>query len=723
MSAITLPTHYYLDHGLEVFDYLEAHCLHLLPSEALSYIRSFRALNRDEQCLLVRLWSRKPRFLKRSSLMYAEITQPYECLETLKNVGLANDLSFMNSDDSLFNSLTKPELLSILDGVGARAPASTSKASLVGMCLTWRSENNNIEPELDVLDQYVERSQQDVVDYLLFLFFGDLRNRFQRFSMRDLGVLSTKNKAKDAQQVARFISLDEARHEFECHTHLRDISQGSVRYKELLKFLKGDSMPSFQSVRKFSSASRDRLVLKLGEQLLAEQPQAAIDVWQLSEQADVLEKRLRLQYQMGDTEQVKLELELLQERAQEQGMSAASEIFIADFYARKFTGKRTSIYTDMLRNAAESIGVDELYLNSSEQGVIAYYQRIGAHAEFVENKVWRAFFALLFWDLLFEQDGAQANEFDRLPLVLQRSDFYTRFEKAINDQLKILDEPLRSRKYFTRMAVSKHGYPTGLFRWSETVLSTMLLVLKHAPADALAKVMMRMARDYKNTKDGYPDILVLDENGLRFEEVKAPGDVIRPNQLVSINRLQRAGFTVLIRPVHWTTDPNQVYAVVDIETTGGRQNGNAITEVAVVKLKDKKVIDECSTLVKPNRSIHRHITHLTGISNAMVEDAPIFAEIADQLKKQLEGCVFVAHNVGFDYGFIKAAYLAIDRSFSMPKLCTVRNARKAFPGLKSYSLGKLVEHFDIDLKNHHRALDDARATAHLLTLIQEQDNE
>ena len=718
MSVITLPTHYYLDHGLEVFDYLETHCQHLLPSEALSYINTFRALNRDEQCLLVRLWSRKPRFLKRSSLVYAEITQPHECLQTLKNVGLANDLSFKNADDSLFNSLTKPELLSILNSVGARAPASTSKACLVGMCLTWREENKDLEPKLDVLDQYVERSQQLVIDYLLFLFFGDLRNRFQRFTMRDLGVLSTKNRAKKTQQVARFSCLEEARFEFECHTHLRDISQGNIRHNELVKFLKGGSAHSGG----FNSTSRDRLVLKYGEQLLSEQPQAAVDVWQLSEHADVLEKRLRLQYQIGDTQQVKLELELLQERADEHGMSAASEIFVADFYARKFTGKRTSVYTDMLKNAAESVGIDELYLNSCEQGVINYYQRLGVHAEFVENRVWRVFFALLFWELLFEQSGTQANEFDRVPLVLQRGDFHVRFEKAIKEQLKILSDPLAASKYFTRMAVSKHGYPTGLFRWSETVLATMLLILKHAPADALAKVMMRMTRDYQNTKDGYPDILVLDDTGLRFEEVKAPGDVIRPNQLVSINRLQRAGFNVLIRPVHWTTDPNQVYAVVDIETTGGRQSGNTITEVAVVKLKDKKVVGEWSTLVKPNRSIPRHITHLTGISNAMVEDAPIFAEIADQLKEQLEGCVFVAHNVGFDYGFIKAAYQAIDRSFSMPKLCTVRSARKAFPGLKSYSLGKLVEHFDIDLTNHHRALDDARATAHLLALIQEQDS-
>ena len=103
----------------------------------------------------------------------------------------------------------------------------------------------------------------------------------------------------------------------------------------------------------------------------------------------------------------------------------------------------------------------------------------------------------------------------------------------------------------------------------------------------------------------------------------------------------------------------------------------------------------------------------------MVANAPVFAEIAEELKSQLHNCIFVAHNVGFDYGFIKAAYEALGQSFKKPKFCTVQNSRKTFPGLKSYSLSALTEHFDIDLIGHHRALSDATATAHLLRLLQE----
>ncbi|MEO0368562.1 MAG: exonuclease domain-containing protein, partial [Pseudomonadota bacterium] len=340
-----------------------------------------------------------------------------------------------------------------------------------------------------------------------------------------------------------------------------------------------------------------------------------------------------------------------------------------------------------------------------------------------ENKIWRVLFALAYWDLLFEPGSAQANEFDRLPLQLQQGEFYAQNADAIEASLAKLEDKHAFKRQCTRLLVKHHGYPTGLFRWNTNLMDTLIPLLDHANPTALASVLRKMAQDYLNCKDGYPDIMVVDKGQLRFEEIKAPGDVLRANQLVCVERLRRAGLEVLIRPVEWRTNPQQVYSVVDIETTGGRNRGNAITEIAVVKVKAGEIIDEWSTLVQPERRIPKHITHLTGISNEMVVDAPLFHEIGDELLSLLEGSIFVAHNVGFDYGFIKAAYDSMNRSFKLPKMCTVRSARKAFPGLPSYSLGNLTEYFDIDLKNHHRALSDARATAHLLRLIQAQTSQ
>jgi DNA polymerase-3 subunit epsilon len=229
-----------------------------------------------------------------------------------------------------------------------------------------------------------------------------------------------------------------------------------------------------------------------------------------------------------------------------------------------------------------------------------------------------------------------------------------------------------------------------------------------------------MAQNHHGLNDGYPDLMIIENGQLRFEEVKAPGDTLRPNQFVSMNALQHAGFDVRICRVQWSVDPMQPYVVVDVETTGGKQPQHRITEIGAVKMINGEIVDTWSSLINPQRHISKFITKLTGISNDMVKDAPLFSEVADSLSGFMQNCVFVAHNVNFDYGFFKQEYQRIDRRFVMPKLCTVRESRKHFPGLKSYSLGNLCETFDIPLHSHHRAMCDAEAAAALLKMIHEK---
>ena len=159
------------------------------------------------------------------------------------------------------------------------------------------------------------------------------------------------------------------------------------------------------------------------------------------------------------------------------------------------------------------------------------------------------------------------------------------------------------------------------------------------------------------------------------------------------------------------------YAIIDIETTGGMVKRDRITEVGIVIHDGEKIVEEYESLVNPGRSIPANITQITGITNEMVEDAPQFHEIAKTIVEMTEGAVFVAHNVRFDYGFIKQAFSELGYTFTKRQLCTVRLSRKAFPGLRSYSLGNLIKHFDIHVNARHRALDDAKATTILLDKI------
>ncbi|GAA4468687.1 exonuclease domain-containing protein [Nemorincola caseinilytica] len=166
-----------------------------------------------------------------------------------------------------------------------------------------------------------------------------------------------------------------------------------------------------------------------------------------------------------------------------------------------------------------------------------------------------------------------------------------------------------------------------------------------------------------------------------------------------------------------------LYAVVDIETTGSFAAANGITEIAIVIHDGKKVLHFYETLVNPHIPIPYFIQRLTGINNAMVANAPSFSEIAGQVHELLQDKVFVAHNVNFDYSFVRHHLQDAGYKLDTKKLCTVRLARKVLPGLNGYSLSKLTARLGINHANHHRAGGDALATADLLAIITQNDTE
>ncbi|MGI9532483.1 exonuclease domain-containing protein [Lutimonas sp.] len=157
-------------------------------------------------------------------------------------------------------------------------------------------------------------------------------------------------------------------------------------------------------------------------------------------------------------------------------------------------------------------------------------------------------------------------------------------------------------------------------------------------------------------------------------------------------------------------DNSLKYAIIDVETTGMGIHGNRITEIAILLHDGQKVIDEYESLVNPECSIPHSITRLTGIHDYMVEDAPKFYEIAKKVIQMTTDCIFVAHNVNFDYNVIHKEFADLGFPFRRKKLCTVRLARKLIPGLPSYSLGKLCTSVGIPLNDRHRAMGDTRAT-------------
>ncbi len=166
-----------------------------------------------------------------------------------------------------------------------------------------------------------------------------------------------------------------------------------------------------------------------------------------------------------------------------------------------------------------------------------------------------------------------------------------------------------------------------------------------------------------------------------------------------------------------------MYAIVDIETTGSHPHNNGITEIAIVLHDGEQIEGRFETLISPGYRIPPYVVQLTGITNELAATAPAFTEVADKIYNLLHNRIFIAHNVNFDYTFIKHYLRTAGFEWTPKKLCTLKLSRKAFPNLPKYGLGHICRALEITVENRHRAGGDANATATLFSKILERGGE
>jgi len=166
-----------------------------------------------------------------------------------------------------------------------------------------------------------------------------------------------------------------------------------------------------------------------------------------------------------------------------------------------------------------------------------------------------------------------------------------------------------------------------------------------------------------------------------------------------------------------------LYAILDIETTGGQFNEEGITEIAIYKFDGHEVVDQFISLVNPEIPIQPFVIKLTGINNAMLRSAPKFFEVAKRIIEITKDCVIVAHNASFDYRILRTEFRRLGYDFESKTLCTVELAKVLIPEQPSYSLGKLVRALGIPMADRHRASGDAMATVKLFKMLLDKDLE
>ncbi len=706
-----LPARYYLDHFHEFLAMIEELYLPVLEAEHLALVEDFRALDADAQCLWVRMLNRQGRVFHRRRFRYAEIHDIDSALDQLHRARFLRPPIAADFTNWL-TVLSRDALLELLPKLVStdRYRRSWPKGQLLSFAASSIDPRHPVVAE--AMADYVIQDREDAVGYLLFLYFGRREAGLSRFTLRDLGVV----------RAARF------RRRFTPRFTDRDCALSSWFYCRKLhevQALDADALaPAVAELPAWPAAAddeaeqlRQRAIYHLGEMAerggdgaLAESVYSHATGWPASE------RRVRLAWARGDRERAEAMLEsMIDDPSGEEEL-----LFAQDFQARKLGRKRTAIITDLLRDGP-SRRIDESYRDMPEEGVADWYRARGAQVFHSENRLWKRLFGLLFWELLFNRESAALhNDFEKRPRDLDSGAFYPRNRDAIEELLSAFDDTAGMERCLVNTMAREYGKPNSIFRWSPDMLEPLQAFLRAVPGQGLAEIMRRMAREYSGNRSGYPDLMVI-ENGVgRFVEVKAEGDQLRRNQLKQITALRQAEIPVEVNRVEWAVDPDQRYVVVDIETTGRRGGNNRVTEIGAVRLRGNRIEDTWETLVNPDRAIPRMITGLTGITDAMVADAPRFAGIADHFRDFTEGCIFVAHNVRFDYGFLCDEYRRLEQDYHRPTFCSVAGMRRWFPGLRSYSLGNLCAEFDIPLEDHHRALCDARAAAELLLRINER---
>lgn len=733
-----LDARYYLQHFQELLQFVKTHYGACLTPSASTWLADFEQLSMPAQQLLVRMLNRKGRVFADSELFYAEIGPVAPVLAELQHAGFIaavtedalTDFWLRLTKDTLWQllELAQPQLASPLDVKKSHTKPVLLRAALA-LPIDW------LPLIAQLPQQYVVLQRLEAINYLYFLYFGRVEPNLSLFTLRDLGIRQT---GQFKQQFSpRFTNMAEAELAFQ-------LAQAKLALADLSKQLKHDTTAAepllrgwLDKVQQWPTPDIPALALKRSERCyqlgkLAEQQKLlplAVAFYQQSNDFPASERLVRLYWQQGDKTQCQQHLQQLLDDP-----SCDEEwLFAEDFYQRKFSidnhSQRRSQLTQLL-HAAPQIGVDELYLGKAEAGLIAHYQALGYRAFHSENNLWLALFGLWFWHELFEhQESALHNPFERRPRNLTAGGFYPQFQATIEHKLTQLATPNAATILLSALT-AHYGKANSLFYWHSDLAEQLLPLLQYAPRgqqknsengeqveSALAPILRAMAQDFNRHSSGYPDLLLCKDNQLQFIEVKAPGDKIQRHQLARLLALNNAGFSARIEKLQWIVDPNRLYVVLDVETTGGKAGTDRVIEIGAVKVQAGEVLETFSTLLNPGRTIPSFISRLTGISNAMVANAPTFADIATKLADFLQGAVFVAHNAKFDYGFIRSEFARCELPFDMPQLCTVVNMRRYYPGLASYSLGKLCEEFEIKLNNHHRALADATATVELLKLI------
>ncbi|MEM8967551.1 MAG: VRR-NUC domain-containing protein [Bacteroidota bacterium] len=552
VPQIELPEKYYLDNFEALLRFVQEKSGNLMSRREKNFARKFLALPEDARCLFVRLTNRKGSFFRISKLAYAEINDLLETTDLLCQQKFFSRLSPKHSNEftEVLSIFPKAELLTLLPKEELpKGYRSLKKPELI-TCAVAHLNTRKIINVLRQLEDIVRVGYEDQVAMLRFLYFGDIHSDMSQFVVRDLGIIKSELFNEDKLKAA-YRTRQEAEDTFRM-----------LRIYQEFRVLRDEAMaPADEIYRWFQNCSLtrqefcslalptfDRLSLKIGKMLEQQShPKFALSMYEQTEKPPARERRVRLLHKLGSKEEA---LQLCQNIISEP-QNAEEKFFAEDFYNRIANKKRRKQATDVLHDSP-SITLPIEAQPCVELGVLEYYQNQGHEGCFVENYLWRGFFGLLFWDIIFDEDyEAIHHPFQARPTDFYTPDFLKKRKQKLIRRLGVLEKPSHFKKIINHHYETKLGMSNPMIGWHESLLPLVEQCYQQLEAKQIGAILMEMAKDLKENSRGFPDLFIWKEREYQFIEVKSPNDQLSAQQLYWLKFFRKQKIAAQVLRVKW----------------------------------------------------------------------------------------------------------------------------------------------------------------------------
>ncbi|MGL1888317.1 MAG: VRR-NUC domain-containing protein [Reichenbachiella sp.] len=543
---IILPEKYYLDNFMYLIDFVVRKYQDLLNENELAFIRDFKALSQDAQCLYVRMSNRKARFFKASKLNYEEITDIPSAYQELSVSGFSRqeEILAIEEEYQLISIFNKSEIVKKLKSESISIDHKLPKTELA-LEIVEQVNSTLIYQQFYSSELIYTQAKEEELAMIKLFFFGHNHGDMSDFVIRDIGN-------------AKFMEIDESklrqsfdtREEAEAIMQLAQLNRDfavlaeSSSYENIVDWFYTVDINYYLSIERAKHRT-DKFIHAVGYHLeKAKLFEEALNIYQLSSSSPMRERQIRIYNKQKDFESATtLATEILE------SPNDNKEYYIAMDVLNKQKLKATTIR----QKQGVEIEVPESYKYQVEEGVLQHFESLGYTGVHAENSIWRSIFGLVFWEEIFDPQYNQIYQpLQRDPLDAFSKDFYINRKEAIHQRL----DTLRSKKQIAKLI--EHNYQTNLgvasmfVNWDDLVFEGALRLIDFLSPKQVKATLLAIAIDPRTRSSGFPDLLIWNDSDYYFYEVKSPTDHLSEKQLFWLEHFKAHKINAEVALVKWT---------------------------------------------------------------------------------------------------------------------------------------------------------------------------